>query len=313
MKQFLKSFIYFFVPLIVLAISVESILRYSPNDYNFKSKYMTDHANEIECLVLGNSHSAWGIDPNEFSFNTFNLAFAGQPLIFDNLLLQKYITKMNDLKCVVLSVSYVVPYCDFEHEKNDRSTKIYPIYFNIHPDYANWKFYFEITANSPRTICSRLIGLFSNTELRCANKGQYYAHCMDVSKDFGNGASNRHNENYRVAKDSLPIIYCKNIEALKNIVSICQKKGIACFLVLPPHSQTYISNLSMDMKMSTMQLLKKLNRNNSNVFFIDFSNDIRFMSNDLFSDEDHLCRNGAMQYSKILNDTIMSLGKCKKK
>ena len=144
MKLFLKSSVLFLLPIVVFLFAAESMLRFSPNDYNYKSNYMAAHSSEIECLVLGNSHSAWGIDPSFFSFKTFNLAFAGQPLIFDALLLEKYINQMDSLKYVILSVSYCVPYVDLEQDPI--RSRVYSIYFAIHPDYDNLRYHFELTA-----------------------------------------------------------------------------------------------------------------------------------------------------------------------
>lgn len=267
---------------------------------------MEEHASEIECLILGNSHSAWGVDPASFSMNTFNLAFAGQPLIFDELLLEKYIDMMPSLQYVILSVSYSVPYRDFEHEKNDNHTRIYPIYFGIKPDYDTWKYHFEVTAISPRVNFSRLLKLLSTTELRCSEFGFYTASCMSDTMQISNAASQLQNEYYNRVRDSLSIIYDKNIVALHNIATICENNGVNLFLVVPPHTVTYLNNLNPIMKKETISLLQNISHS-TNVHFLNFSGDTRFLDNTIFSDEDHLCRDGAEKYSKILNDTIKCL------
>lgn len=303
MKRFLKSFALFMIPIIAFAVIVESILRFSPNDYNYKSNYMSEHASEIECLILGNSHSAWGIAPNYFPFKTFNLAFAGQPLIFDELLLEKYINKMTSLKYVILSTSYCVPYYDFEHDENDVSTRIYPIYFDIYPDYDEWKYHFEITASHPRIILSRLANMLSSTELRCLEYGNYTEQCLSDTIQLSNLAALKHNDFYRRVCDSLPVIYEKNVGALKKMVNLCEEKAIHLFLVIPPHTVSYLNNLNPQMKNETLSLLQDISQS-SNVCVLNYSNDIRFLDNRNFSDEDHLCQQGSEKFSKILNDTI---------
>lgn len=309
MKRYLITVCIFIVPIICVAVGVELWMRYSPNDYNYKSKYMKNHATDIECLILGNSHSAWGIDPNCFSFNTFNLAYAGQPLTYDEKLLRKYINELPKLRTLIMSISYVVPYCDYEHGKEKWRAKTYPIYFNIKPDFDNWKYHFEITANSPRVILSRLQQLCNESELHCKVRGNYYATCLSSDEVLKKSrAAEGHNALY-YRKDSLPIIYEKNINALKSIIEMCKDKDVQCFFVVPPHTQCYIQSLDNNMKLSTVSLLTSIETNNSNVHFLNFGNDRRFLSNDLFSDADHLCKSGSELFSKILNDTIIDIYK----
>lgn len=302
MKRFLSFFILFLIPIIVFAVIAELLFRFLPNDYNYKSNYMNTHSSEIECLILGNSHSAWGIDPTCFSFNTFNLAFAGQPLIYDELLLEKYINQMTSLKYVIISVSYCAPYVIFE-QNDRRSISIYPIYFDINPCNDTWEYHFEITANSPRINFSRLVNLFSKTEKRCLEYGNYTAPCISDTMQLSNSTAQRHNNAYRKDLDSSSTAFERNVCALKRILAICETKNIRLFVVIPPHTVSYVNNLDQQMKIKTMDMLQSIS-NSSNVCLLNFSEDIRFMDNCNFSDEDHLCLHGSEIYSRILNDTI---------
>ena len=72
MRKFSIKTLLFVVPILLLAVIIEIFLRLIPNDYLHKKKYLDAHSCDIETLILGSSHSFYGIDPNYFSNNTFN-------------------------------------------------------------------------------------------------------------------------------------------------------------------------------------------------------------------------------------------------
>ena len=43
---------------------IEVLLLYIPNEYSYKRDYMEQHINDIECLLLGNSHIVEALDPS---------------------------------------------------------------------------------------------------------------------------------------------------------------------------------------------------------------------------------------------------------
>ena len=59
--------------------------------YKEKAEGLKKHANEIEILILGNSHATYGVNPKYFSAFAYNLANVGQSIYFDNeLTLQNF-------------------------------------------------------------------------------------------------------------------------------------------------------------------------------------------------------------------------------
>lgn len=67
---------------------------------------MDKNSNSIEVLILGNSHAFDGINPKYIQYKTFNFAYHSQEFIFDELLVEKYIKQMKNLKCIVFTMSY---------------------------------------------------------------------------------------------------------------------------------------------------------------------------------------------------------------
>ena len=77
--------------MIVILVSLELLFRGIPNEYTFKKDYLDLHSNEIETLILGNSHNYYGLNPAYFNdYNTFNAAFTVQRTYFDLEILKKY-------------------------------------------------------------------------------------------------------------------------------------------------------------------------------------------------------------------------------
>ncbi len=66
MKRFVIKTIYISLPILVVAILMEILLRNTPNDYLFKKQYLDKHSSEIETLILGSSHSFYGFNPEYF-------------------------------------------------------------------------------------------------------------------------------------------------------------------------------------------------------------------------------------------------------
>ena len=81
--------IYISLPILVVAILMEILLRNMPNDYLFKKKYLDEHSSEIQTLILGSSHSFYGIDPAYFNSKTFNASHVSQTLNYDLEIFQK--------------------------------------------------------------------------------------------------------------------------------------------------------------------------------------------------------------------------------
>ena len=90
MKRFVIKTIYISLPILVVAILMEILLRNTPNDYLFKKQYLDKHSSEIETLILGSSHSFYGFNPEYFSSNTFNASHISQSLNYDFEILKKY-------------------------------------------------------------------------------------------------------------------------------------------------------------------------------------------------------------------------------
>ena len=62
MKHFLKKTTIFSLCILLLLISAEIYVRHLPNPYKDKHRWMLQHSRSVKTLVLGSSHTFYGID-----------------------------------------------------------------------------------------------------------------------------------------------------------------------------------------------------------------------------------------------------------
>ena len=135
MKSFVKRLLLFMIPLIVVGALCEYKIRTVGSYYKQKMNGLVKQADSIEVLVLGSSHAAEGIDPGQFDFNAYNMAFGSQTLFYDERITVDHLDEFNHLKYVLISVDYHSLY----YPHNDSRDLFYHYYYDI--DYHDDKHY----------------------------------------------------------------------------------------------------------------------------------------------------------------------------
>ena len=106
MKKYIKTCFFFVLPLIILAIPLEYIIRQVPNPYKYKYDWMQKNAGDVEILIFGSSHTFYGIRPEFFEEKAFNLANASQGIRQDLYLLKYWASRYKKLKTVIYPISF---------------------------------------------------------------------------------------------------------------------------------------------------------------------------------------------------------------
>ena len=109
MKKFLIYISCVLIATVCFLGTGEFIARSVPNPYKYKEEWMQQHHNEVETLVLGGSHTFYGIKPDLFEGISFNLANVTQLLQYDLYLLNRY--ECPKLKTVIIPISYSTLFC----------------------------------------------------------------------------------------------------------------------------------------------------------------------------------------------------------
>ena len=104
MPLLLKRFLLFVSPLTLIFLGVEIYLRAIDTSYTEKDRELTQADPEV--LILGNSHAAYGVNPNVFSREAFNAANVAQSIYFDKRITLKHLPHLKKLKYVLISIDY---------------------------------------------------------------------------------------------------------------------------------------------------------------------------------------------------------------
>ncbi len=301
MKKFFTKTVVIALPLLFVWISMEVILKQIPNDYRYKASYLNKNAENIEVIVLGSSHSFYGVNPIFFERNAFNMAHVSQSLDYDFMLFDKYKYKFKNLKAVYISISY------------------FSLWSRLNEGIENWRcsYYFDsygftknikvgdvlFSSGSVKTKKNRIVDYIvnGNNDINCSELGfGTHQNSQDLI-ETGITASLRHAKNIREQKN----IYKENITFLNLIIEWCCKRNIKVFLFTPPAYESYRKNLNKEQFNLMLKTCKKISSKYKNCTYHNFISDTDFIEQD-FYDADHLNEKGAEKLTKKLNGCMLN-------
>ena len=135
MRKFLKYVSIYSASLILLIIGVEYMLRQVPNALAFKKELIEKHTQDTKNLIIGSSVVNCGINPAYLADSTYNLAISGEWFRFNQLLLEKYIQQMPQLKNVFWGICFHSLWSDDDENEDISSIVNHQIYMGISRDH----------------------------------------------------------------------------------------------------------------------------------------------------------------------------------
>ena len=281
MKKFIKRLIIFLIPILILFILLEYAIRQIPNTYKYKNEWMSQHADSLNTLILGNSHCMSGVNPLYLTNSAFNFANSSQDLERDYFVLTKYENMYNNLKCVILSFSY----CTLQ-DKMDNTDKSRLKYYGIYMGYEKYKYSVEITSSiTYEKIKDYLKEGTSQYSPLGFRVNKFSKDNLEVS---GIKAAKRHTLNNRKDLDD-------NLKYLHKIIQFCEDKQIQLILVTTPTWHSYYEHLDKHQLDQLLSTAKELDNNHENVFYFNFLKDDRFNDNDFFGKQASLTVSGQLE------------------
>ena len=298
MKNFLFHLSKIILPILFFFLVLEIAIRKIPNDYQLKKEYLDQNAAEINTLILGSSHTFYGINPEYFSRKTFNAAYVSQTLDLDYELLNLYESKLNNLKTVIIPISYFSLFETLETDVEKWRIKNYVLYYGFENKY-HFTDNFESLSNDIKLNVKKVVKHYAlNTSfITSSNLGWGNNFNSKNKKTFkGKFTAKKHTvKNFD--------LYDENLKSLKKTIALCKKNNINILFITTPTHQSYSENLNKIQLEKTTKTISELVKNNSNCRYLNLLKSDKFTNED-FYDSDHLNEIGAKKLSLLLNNLI---------
>lgn len=305
MKKFLKYCLFFVLPLLIAAIPVEYMTRQVPNPYKYKYEWMQKNAEDVEILVLGSSHTFYGIRPEFFEGKAFSLANVSQGLRQDLFLLEYWVDKYKNMKTVICPISFSSWFGrGLEYGSESYRCRYYKIYMDcdLYPDIS----LYNLELSDFRTAKGKIAKLLSpNIDPGYDEYGWGNTYKLSEKKmDKWNDGTEAEAAVKRHTVKSWDYIDQKYTQ-MKELAEFCRSHNIQLVLITTPCWPSYYDNLNSEQLTKMYELTHKFVQEN-NLPYFDYLKDPRFKADD-FYDSNHLSDIGAIKFTKILDKDIRSV------
>lgn len=302
MKRFLGKILTFILAFILLLAILEYTYAALENDYSYKADHLSKSENTYETIILGSSHSYYGINPQLFDNSTFNLAHVSQSLDLDVYLLNKYKTKTN-FKTVIIPISYFsFQQSLFESDESWRATDYYYSYALKEVPRKTKLFLLAHKRNIfPALFESALSG---KSARRYVNEHGFAKGDHDPSNITLENALLAI-ERHSMSRQQLKSEHTLNPQ-FKNLSNCIERNpGLRFILVSLPVHKYYANARDSTQLYYVNNCIQSLVSSNQNVSYYNLH--ALPLSETDFKDADHLSKNGADKVSSYLNELITIL------
>lgn len=301
MNNFIKRIILFLLPIIGVLCFAEYTLRSIPNDYTNKARNLSLYGDSIETLYLGNSHILFGINPDITKSWDFNLASTSQSIDLDLMLLEKFKSKLPNLKCVVIPLDYFTLRTSLNIGIEKWRIKNYVIYYGLHK-WFNPNYYFELLNGLPSKNIIRIARYLKHniTDINSTNLGWGTKYKLTTQPNLAKSAKDAATR-HTFTKTN---IIATNEYVLELLVKSAEKHKLKVLFITSPATSQYIKNLNSTQLLEVLRKGQALEtKNPKNVKYYNLINCNLFRDDD-FYDGDHLNQKGALKYSYYLDSLV---------
>lgn len=265
----------------------------------------------IEVCNLGSSHGKYGFDYSYINKTTFNFALGSQMPTYDLRVLKSYIDHLSEEAVVFIPVSYFSLFGLSEEDRSEFDSKN-KRYYEFLP-YENIKKADKVT----KLFVAYLPALTANEELFTVLFGKDAKEdtLKENSIDKDNAVSSvysrykAHIVSDKFDENGIRIINNQEVCAIYEIIDLCRNNRAIPVLITTPFLEEYVNEIKTndpdffnDFYREIDDIVKR-----TGVIYCDYSMDERFSRNyDLFFDVDHLNRNGARLFTRIVLDDLES-------
>jgi len=320
MKLFLKKILIFVFPICLFVVGMDFYLESMSSSWQEKLEGLRKEANEIEVLILGNSHAGCGVNPDAFTnYYVYNIAKAGQSIYFDKELTLQNLDTLKRLKYVLISLDYHSLYFSSQRGKRNiwsyygnnikhPSTSYYkadisPFLLGYNPKVsfslirkdllAKWKF-----GKQPYFLDIDTRRAISTTKLV---NGFFHLPSIELDVFDENNYITRINGHHKLIKNSTEEELV--LTELNELINTLHRKEITPIFFSAPTFKDYNMLLDPDIINRNNVITKKLCKK-YNMEYWDYAINNDFLKNEFYN-PDHLNKKGAARFSKILDSRLL--------
>jgi hypothetical protein len=285
-------------PFILLFLIGEYYAREMDNSYEKKIRLMKKYS-DINVLVLGNSHTYFGITQSTYSgIKCFNFANAAQTIYYDEKIIDKFLINFPHVRVVIIPVSYVtLEENALEDSQGSWRCFFYERYYGIPPQsnkhtYDSRKFSLFMLYGKNKVL-DFIINQKDDSIQNLTDSGWYKMDGREkISNKSGIARVKMHESNMHIKNID------NNLRNLELIVSKLLARNTTPIIITTPVTRAYYNNINTNSWSRSKQNVTSL-CHKYNIRYYHYFNDARF-SNDDFVDPDHLNSYGADKFTKIL-------------
>lgn len=307
MKRFVKTIVFFFLPVLFGLVALECAMRRIPNDYAYKNNWLTENISHVRIWTFGSSHGLFGISPRYFSKPAFNSAHVSQPLKYDAFIFNKFINNADSLEWVILPVSYFTLTSSMEDSEEWWRIKNYCIYYHCPYHQLKPKYRTEIVGN-PLSLYKQIkrVGRYwikGEDDNSCDSLGFSLSYSKESRWEnwWTNGRQRAKFHTKDLAK-AQPVIQ-ENIGYLESVINTCAERHVNVLILTTPVCSTYYECVDSAQYALMIETCERLSNRYNHVQYLNLFKDSRFVEDD-FHDSDHLATEGAAKLTKIIDEYI---------
>ena len=269
-----------------------------PSQYRQKRDQLIANADSIEVLILGSSHAADGVDPNQFTLYAHNLAFGSQSIYFDRKLAEKYLPDLPNLKYVLLALDYNSLYG--EHDEN--RDFFYKYYYGV--NYKERKFYKESILQSffvytPEQTLSLMLSNRQDVLVKGWLNDGGRNDIAVMSEEKNKLRADGFNYKIKTWKGGDAVL-----NDLEELIKFILSKDVTPVLITYPNYLLLNSMLDESVIERNRKIGNELSKKYQ-ILYLDYFNDESFIVSDFFNC-DHLNSDGAAKLSRRINEEIIN-------
>ena len=283
------------LPIFVFMGGAEYVVRQIPNEYKYKYDWMEEHAEEVETLILGNSHTAAGINPALIGDNVFNLSIGGQDYMYSHYLFFRWLSRYKKLKTVIIPVSY---FSFYQKIKGDNSAVMIEFYYRIYMDCPFHKYHiaYNFETWNYNSLSGKIRRYLEGRSIEWRTDGWTPWLLSRKSPIWNADHVNKSLARMNLAHSFKDVP--SNYGYIADIADYCYQHKIKLILVSTPQTKEYNMCLNRNQIKNTEQLVRNIVKEYC-VDYYDYRDDNRFLCED-YCDQSHLSEIGAEKFTKLL-------------